>query len=337
MEDSQGPKGSADGGYTSLHLQTERARYLFLQAVRRRCPLPLFHLRTRVFPLYGRWVDRAMLQASAEREWGESPEAAELRRESVEVFKRLGLTEPGAQLAAEGRPPAGLEANAPLFKAFIILEDAHPGLSRCLMLWAQRHNLTHRRELEEDPPRPEERSCDAEDETEIPTFIETTLHRDYWACQWALSTLWSWKFLAEGPQMMYSDPPEWVRNPFQTGPSDDPIFRLRPGWDVLSETEKGFRVRAKKALDTYIQNKRRLAEAGGLMVTTQKRRLIHFDWLALYQVKKWSFRKIDDWGQTQLGEHTMDADVIRKGIESAANSCGLRARPVPRGRPKNRK
>jgi len=78
------------GEYTPPMLATEQARYQFLQAVQRRCPLPLLHLRDRVFPFYAKWVDDLMKSAKAYQLWKESPEGAKHREESAEFFKACG-------------------------------------------------------------------------------------------------------------------------------------------------------------------------------------------------------------------------------------------------------
>ena len=116
-----------------------------------------------------------------------------------------------------------------------------------------------------------------------------------------------------------------------------PPFRIRPGWDILTETESSFRDRVDTALTSYIERSKQLAEARGLVETPEKRQLSHFDWLALYQVNRWSYAKIADWDQEQPGNDTRGDDVIRKGVRSAADSCKLQARPGQAGRPTNRK
>ncbi len=82
---------------------------------------------------------------------------------------------------------------------------------------------------------------------------------------------------------------------------------------------------------------KRTKKASGFSEVAEKRRLIHFDWLALHQVKRWSWAQIADWDQEQGGEETIGEDAIRKGVLDAANLCKLNARQRKPGRPKNRK
>jgi hypothetical protein len=276
-----------------------------------------------------------MANAKARAEWNQSAEAAELHRCGVDAFKRLGLPETAAEAAATGRPVMGVSADDAMFCTFMVFENHAPRLARLLMRWAQRHNLTYQREFQEDSTQP---AVYAEGGTETPEFTEVTLHKDYWACEWALFTLWSWKFSSKGAQMMNSDPPEWVHAfEDQSLTSGEPLFRVQPGWDVLSETEPIFRKRVEVALSAYVEGQRRLHEARGFIGSAEKRRLIHFDWLALYQVKRYSWAMIADWDQEQPGETTRAEDVIRKGVNSTANLCGLAVRPGRPGRPKTRK
>ncbi len=278
-----------------------------------------------------------MADARADKEWNQSAEAADARKRMAEAFMGLGMTETQSQRAAEGRPISGVDADDPIFNMFMILDNYHPRLAHLLMHWAQRHNLTHQREFEEEPRPSEPQTIESDDGTEIPLFTEMTLHKDYWACAWALCTLWCWKFLPEGSQMMNANPPEWVHNPFETRLTNEPPFRLRPGWDVLTETEEVFRERAEKALVSYIQYQRNLAEARGLTETKEKRQPLHFDWLALYQVKRLSWEQIADWDSQQPGANAKEAGAIMKGAHDAAALCKLNALPGKLGRPKKRK
>jgi len=310
-------------------MATEKARYEFLQSVRRRCPCALFHLRSRIFPFYSRWVDNFMDGARARQQWEQSPEGALVRTQMVDSFKRLGMNDVQAQFAAEGRPVAGLDADDPVFHTFMILDGNHPRLDRLLKHWAQQHGLTHQREFEE---RTEEQT------TEKEVFTEVTLHKDFWACQWALDTLWYWKFSPDGTKMMEAEPPEWVcaSGRSSIGSGEAP-FSIRPGWDVLAETEPAFRDRVESALEGYIEKTRELAGARGLVETRGKRQPRHFDWLALYQVKRWSYVEIADWDQLQPGSEAKGVDTIMKGVKSAAQLVQFVVRAAKLGRPKTRK
>jgi hypothetical protein len=337
--DSIGVRVGNPGEYTSPFMATEQARYQFLQAVRRLCPRPLWYLRKRIFPFYSRWVDDFMHSARADEQWEQSPEGATMVQEMVDFFKRQGMTDAAAQIAAKGRPVAGLGGDDPVFHTFMLLEDHNPRLARLLMRWAQRNGLTHQRQFEEALQPLEERIIEAEEGTvTLESLSEMTLHKDYWACEWALCTLWSWKFSPDGAQMLIANPPEWVRmTEDQSLASEEPAFCIRPGWDVLTETEPAYRDRVERTLTSYIERNRHLAKARGLVETPKKRQRRHFDWLALYQVKRWGYARIADWNQEQPRADTHSEDVIRKGVRSAADLCKLPARPGKPGRPTIRK
>jgi hypothetical protein len=326
------------GEYTAPFLAAERARYQFLQAVRRRCPLPLIHLRSRIFPLYSQWVDAFMSEAKAIHEWNQSPEAAAMREGSLESFQALGLSPSAAKFAAEGRPVVGVDADHPVFSTFMILEDQNPRLARSLMLWAQRHGLTHQREFEDrshwaegNPPAPESAFA-------ISEFTEATLHKDYWACAWAMFTMWHWKFAPDGPVEMKANPPHWVPA-FEENLTPDltePGLLIKPGWNVSSENEDAFRTRTQKAIDSYIEKQHQFARGRGLVAVVPKKEFIHFDWLALSQVKGYSLGQVVAWDQEQPGEKFRDPGTIRKGVDEAARLCEMKAKPRTVGRPKTR-
>ena len=137
---------------------------------------------------------------------GEITQAAQMRLAMVEIFKQLGISDETAKVAAKGRPVVGVDADDAIFHTFMILEDYHRRLAHLMMRWAQRHGFTHQRQFEE----PLE-TFDVSEEADGMELVEMTLHKDYWACEWGLYTLWNWKFSRDGKQMSNSDPPEWVR------------------------------------------------------------------------------------------------------------------------------
>jgi hypothetical protein len=273
--------------------------------------------------------------AQDRQQWDQSPAAAEVRENMKDIFKTLGLSDTAAEIAARGRPVRGADATDPMFHQFMLFDFECPRISRLLMMRAQRHHLTHVREFEEDLPCEEVVvETDAEPVT-VPEFTEMTLHLEYWACQWAVDTLWSWKFNSYGSQMLNADPPEWVRADLDNKRSNEQPFVVRPGWNVEAELQAHFEARVRKALAEYIERSRAFAEARGL-VPAQERLTTHFDWLALYQVKGRSWAQIAQWDQDETGSDSKEESAIRKGVQSAAKLVGLNARRGRPGRPPTR-
>jgi hypothetical protein len=106
---------------------------------------------------------------------------------------------------------------------------------------------------------------------------------------------------------------------------------------VLVEKEPDFRHRAEAAINNYITNQKELAEARGLVEVSGKRHPRHFDWLALFQVKRWNCRQIAEWEQKQPGGKAVGDDTIGKGVRAAAKLCELNARAGQPGRPETQK
>lgn len=321
--------GFGSGEYRVPFLKIEEARYQFLRSVRRLCPLPLFHLRDRIAPHYDRWVDEIIEDANARHEWEQSPEGLSRTESMFNSFKGIGMPDDAARKAAEGRPIRGLAPDDTIFNTFAVLQFENPRLDRVLKLWAQRNHLTHQRELEEDTVRPD---------VDPGEFVKLTLHKDYWACEWALFTLWFWKFATAGEVAKNAEPPEWITMSVGAPLTlDEPAFRVQPGWDVLAEEEGAFRKRAELALNAYIARKCEIAKASGLQRSDEKRRPSHFDWLALYQVSQWSYRQIAERENVRPGRRNIGEDTVRKGVRVAASLCRLNARLGSPGRPKIRK
>ncbi len=321
-------QGFGSGEYRAAFLKIEEARYQFLRSVRRLCPLPLLHLRNRIAPFYDLWVDDVIESVHACQKWEQSPEGLREKEATFNSFKDMGMPDDAARKAAEGRPIGGLAPDDPVFHTFALLQFHHPRLDRVFKRWAQRNHLTHQRALEDTV---------LLDVDQI-DFVKLTLYEDYWACEWALLTLWFWKFTPEGEALKKCEPPEWITMPVDASPtSDEPAFRFQPGWDVLIEEEAAFRERADAALNAYIARKRELAEARRLVPALDKRQPHHFDWLALYQVKAGEYRQIAEWENVQPDGQTVADDTIRKGVRLAASLCGLIPRPGKPGRPKTRK
>ena len=257
-----------------------------------------------------------------------------MRLAMVEIFKQLGISDETAKVAAKGRPVVGVDADDAIFHTFMILEDYHRRLAHLMMRWAQRHGFTHQRQFEE----PLE-TFDVSEEADGMELVEMTLHKDYWACEWGLALCGTGNSRRDGKQMSNSDPPEWVRLDEQPFASAEPPFCIRPGWDVLIETEPLFRARALGDSSTPTSNavtdmsrredSSKLLKSANWILSTRK--------LALHQVRRWNPTQIADWDQENFGDDTKGEDVIRKGISSAAKSCGLRLIPGKPGRPIIRK
>ena len=184
-----GPKSDivqlGSGPFTTEEDVTNRARYHFLQSIRRKCPEPLFALRDTIFPLYRDWAESVLMQAYEVEAWNQSSEAAEDTARLEAIFRDIGLSEAAAKAAAKGRPPRGTSPEDPIFKEFMLMQYEAPILERALMEWAQHFNLTHAREFEEAPR--VEQAATATGVTEFEK-VELVLHEQYWACQWAVQT-----------------------------------------------------------------------------------------------------------------------------------------------------
>jgi hypothetical protein len=320
--------GFGSGEYRAAFIEVEQARYEFLLAVRRRCPSPLIRLRSRVAPFYFRWVEECISDARAKYQWDQSPEGLLAKEKQFAVLVRAGMPEDAARKAAEGRPIVGFDPDDPTFFTLALLQFHCPRLDRLLKRWARRHHLTHQVAFEEQMAK---QSVDSD-------FVHLTLHEDFWACEWALHTMWCWRFVPEGTGMMNSEPPEWIRMSEQPSiSSDEPAFRICPGWDVLAEGEQAFRERVDATLNSYINRQRELAGTRGLVEPLNKRQPRHFDWLALYQVGGWNYPDIAQWEQEQPGRQKIDDSTIRKGVQDAAEMCALNTRAGKPGRPVTRK
>jgi hypothetical protein len=201
--------------------------------------------------------------------------------------------------------------------------------------WAQRFHLTQARDFEEQTPFQQQHDPD----DDVFELQDLKLDAHYWACQWAVQTLWQWRFTDLGPKLLTSNPPKWVQGSFRREPrrTDSPPFTLKQaGWDPAIEHESGFRARITKALAESLNNQIAVAKIAaqelGLEPAPSKKR-DHFDWFALFQVNEWAFPRIADWYQARTG-CALEDDAIRHGVCDVAECVALPRRQAKRGRPK---
>ena len=155
------------GEYASPYLAAEQARYQWRQPrhASARCFLASRKQVSRFIAVHGLWLCKY-----AKPRINQSAEAADARKRMAEAFMGLGMTDPQSQRAAEGRPISGVDADDPIFNMFMILDNYHPRLAHLLMHWAQRHNLTHQREFEEEPRPSEPQTIESDDGKIDPTI-----------------------------------------------------------------------------------------------------------------------------------------------------------------------
>jgi hypothetical protein len=315
------------GQFITKDEMAERARYQFLLSIRAKCPAPLFELRDKLFPQYRDWVDSVMREAQEDEAWSRTPEADKDRKAWEQLFLKMGTPATVAKIAAQGRPVQGTAADDPMFTHFMLFEDVAPKLDRHLKEWAQSFGLTHTREFEEDL-RATGGTAPGEDGEVV--FVEQHLYKQYWACQWALDTLWRWRFHDAGPAMMTAHPPEWVRVQFRerslypiTGGLPQVTLNER-AWNPAKEEPTDFREHIHRVVDAFLDTYIEIAAEGMGVVKTPRKRREHFDWLALFQVTPAKLQEI-------AAKYNVEPQTVSDGIKSAAEMIGLRPRRGGRG------
>ena len=333
-------RSGSGGEYVRKDVAVEESRYRFLEAVRNECPQPLYVLRDDLFPVYQSWFDSVVSEAKAAKAWREdtSAEAKEVKAGLAHAFRRLGMTDKAAEIAAQGRPITRDQPDDPIFRTFLLIQYGAPEVARVLMQWAQQFHLTHTRKFEE--PLRSELETTTEGQKFYVTY-EETLWKQYWACQWAVETLWAWYTWPKGREMMDADPPEWVRVSFDRGRQQEGPLKVQfevPHWQIENETEPVFHQRIHNAVDEWLEeyaDKRETAvEVMGYQRRQRKYRSAHFEWLALRQVAGLTYEEISKRYSDEEGRPGDDA--IRHGVEQVGSLVRLLPRSGRRG-PKRRK
>ena len=113
-------------------------------------------------------------------------------------------------------------------------------------------------------------------------------------------------------------PNAWVLVTSHHGPGSESI--PAPHWEPDEETRDDFSAR----MNHYITEVERLAAQRGWTTMREKRTLDHFDWLARYQVGKWSLANIVDYYADEDGYP--DMQVVSKALNETASLIGLKRR-----------
>jgi hypothetical protein len=127
-------------------------------------------------------------------------------------------------------------------------------------------------------------------------------------------------------------------------------FSCPAGWHPLEEYWREFEARIIREFKQYLADYRpsiieAMRESGKKPVPVKRqrggrpstsdgssgKRDLHFEWLALYQCRQWSYGKIAGWYiPDEYGEKAVGADAIRKAVQQAAKLVGLTLRPSKR-------
>jgi hypothetical protein len=114
---------------------------------------------------------------------------------------------------------------------------------------------------------------------------------------------------------------------------DERAFVFRDyGWDPTAEPWSDARTRIRAAfaiaLKAFQRDQEQLAHQRGARRARSKHGAEHFDWLAYYQVRGWSYEQI-------LDEYDrFERKTIEEGVKDAAKLVGLQLRAARRGRPR---
>ncbi len=105
-----------------------------------------------------------------------------------------------------------------------------------------------------------------------------------------------------------------------------PQFPFPPRWDPVLETENDWRAR----VDAYAAG---LKGIPGIERAPIKRTLEHFEWLARYQVEKWTQAGIAQYYQDENGQP--DIPGVSRALKETAKLVGVTLRQAP-GRPQRK-
>ncbi len=278
------------GEYVSEDALRSWAREFFLNAIWSSAPAPLYSLRNDILPRYS-----------------DAFEVEEIRGHSFPEIKEIAVDTFADVVIVDG---LGIPKPRPEFQALRGLSPAMYEAAEQLLEWSKRFNLTGKR-------------MDT-DEAADPRISKTARMDSVWPMIAALETILQWHFGNAGvvqtpaglplwrpksfkfpkePEILPAitlrtlryDPrartsPELLKKLEPNGPPvRDPIEENTAGWYVQLESEAGFRSRAGKDferwLDGYVAEKHKSALSAGLVKGPGKRDLARFRWAAEYQVK----------------------------------------------------
>jgi hypothetical protein len=165
----------------------------------------------------------------------------------------------------------------------MVFEVANPELARCLKNWAEQYGLTHLNSIPEEEPLTDLRSLDESFE-----LAEIPFNPNYWACDWALSTLFFWDLLPVDDPRRSSSPPEWCPLLIDSPRAPEKTFTITAtGWNSVLETETEYRKRIRGHLDNaiteYVRGVKKYLKPSGFTLRSCHTS-DHVVWLALYQV-----------------------------------------------------
>jgi hypothetical protein len=135
-----------------------------------------------------------------------------------------------------------------------------------------------------------------------------------WAEDWGLA--YAWALRSARLWVQYPDVPGMFGS--VSGALWEPVFLHGPSWDPIKETEAEFRSR----VDAYIAACYRTV---GIKPTTEKSNPLHFEWLALHHVGRWSVQRIVERYQDESG--SPDTSAVSRAITETAVLVGLKRRP----------
>jgi hypothetical protein len=121
------------------------------------------------------------------------------------------------------------------------------------------------------------------------------------------------------------------------GKEPDPM-NITVQWDPMTESRKDAEVRISKTIFESMNEIERQAMETSFRVSTEKRKLIHFEWLALHEVKRLSCKEIENRYRESFEATGSKPDKIYEnkaiydGIKKAADSINLPLKPLRKGR-----
>ena len=128
----------------------------------------------------------------------------------------------------------------------------------------------------------------------------------------------------EYPTASYPKPkPVALSPPTPDRPWLETTWLAPPDYQPWRETREQYLQR----VDTYTA---KVEAASGWTTPPEKRAMVHFDWLARFQVAGLSCPAIANSSKDSKG---LDEDLVAKGVKATAALVGLQRRATPRGRP----
>jgi hypothetical protein len=236
-----------------------------------------------------------------------------LRGDLFPLYRELAGRHPGTRGA--GVPPE--------LQSFLELERQEPALAKRVLNWCAKFHLVGQVEVEP--------------EWHGPDWFAIARANGLWPALRIHETLVVWS-RPLGSRWLNADPPQWPQISHWRGRSGArrmlvvPIAEPEEFNSAAAFLEHMMRA-CERQLRGILASQKDRAKQGGLIRASIKTRPDQFTWLALRQVKGWSSRAIAEW-HAQVSGEAVEVDSVRKDIVNAAESIGLRPRPLPVGRPR---